>query len=187
MGLTDVLFISATLVWLSEFVLFKGKQQEQTTVSLTEKKSFIAILLTILFCIGLCLLFQQMNWTRINQPAMIWVGLTVYGCGIVLRIWSMILLRGEFTRDVQTSKTMVLVSEGPYKYMRHPLYTGLLLCVLGISLYTQTVAGVALSLFFITYVLSIRIRLEERMLDTALAGAYTNWKKKRWILIPFLY
>lgn len=118
---------------------------------------------------------------------MIWVGLTVYGCGIALRIWSMILLRGEFTRDVQTSKTMVLVSEGPYKYMRHPLYTGLLLCVLGISLYTQTVAGVALSLFFITYVLSIRIRLEERMLDTALAGAYTNWKKKRWILIPFLY
>ncbi|GAF16338.1 hypothetical protein JCM19046_766 [Bacillus sp. JCM 19046] len=111
MGLTDVLFISATLVWLSEFVLFKGKQQEQTTVSLTEKKSFIAILLTILFCIGLCLLFQQMNWTRINQPAMIWVGLTVYGCGIALRIWSMILLRGEFTRDVQTSKTMVLVSE----------------------------------------------------------------------------
>lgn len=189
MGLTDILFILATMIWLSEFVLFKGKQagNEHKEKSQTEKKSFFFILITILFCIALCLLFRQIQWTRIDEPALIWAGLAVYGLGILLRIWSIRKLSAQFTRNVQTSKTMNLVSNGPYRYMRHPLYTGLLFCVLGISIYTQTIAGMIVSLVFMTIVLMIRIRLEEQLLDTALAGAYSNWKKKRWVLVPLLY
>ena len=79
-----------------------------------------------------------------------------------------------------------VVTGGPYRYVRHPSYTGVALVVLGIAL----AAGAVLSLV-VTFVLSsvgliVRIRAEERQLTDALGVQYQRFAAKRKRLIPGL-
>lgn len=82
---------------------------------------------------------------------------------------------------------MELVSHGPYRLMRHPLYTGLFLCVLGISIYLGTIIGILLSVVIMAHVLKKRMVIEEKMLTATLPKHYEEWKQKRWILLPWVY
>lgn len=186
MFIADLVFIAATVIWLSEFVFFGNRSSEQTS-ELQERGSFFLILAAVLISVIASLLFREWQWTLVPNNFLLGLGLLIYVSGITLRFWAMVTLREHFSREIRTSATMELVSSGPYRSVRHPLYTGLFLCVLGVAVYTQTIAGIIVSLIFMTAVLLKRIRLEEQMLEEALPTIYSTWKKRRWILLPWFY
>ncbi|MFS0788630.1 isoprenylcysteine carboxylmethyltransferase family protein [Shouchella sp. 1P09AA] len=183
----DVLFISLTVLWVSEFFLFKGKRASDGKNEQQENKSFYLILSCVVACISVCILLQQLEWTRMTVASIPFIGVVIYSGGISLRYWSMYLLRKQFSRHVQTSSSMDLVSSGPYRIMRHPLYTGLFLCVLGVAFYTGTVVGILLTTVVMLTVLMKRIQLEEQMLTATLPKHYDKWKQTRWVLFPWVY
>src|SRR6266545_2453946 len=59
--------------------------------------------------------------------AAIWVGLAV-------RVWAVLTLRGSFSTFIQVDADQAVVTRGPYRWVRHPSYTGLLLVALGFGL-----------------------------------------------------
>ncbi|MFB4213748.1 isoprenylcysteine carboxylmethyltransferase family protein [Shouchella sp. JSM 1781072] len=183
----EVLFICLTVLWVSEFFLFRGKRADDEKKEQRENRSFYLIFSCVVICICACILLQYLEWTRIDAPFISIAGVVIYSAGIGLRYWSMFLLRKQFSRHVQTSSTMKLVSNGPYRVMRHPLYTGLFLCVLGVAIYTATVIGVLVTLVVMLSVLLKRIHLEEKMLTATLPNHYETWKQSRWILFPWVY
>lgn len=63
-----------------------------------------------------------------------YVGLILLAFGIMLREWSIWVLGKHFTVRVQVSEKAKLVTQGPYMYIRHPSYTGILLTFIGIPL-----------------------------------------------------
>ncbi len=186
LSVVDGLFFFLTVIWVSEFLFFRGKSKQEPG-DLKENKSFHSILACTVLSITSCVLLHQIGWTLFDLSILSSLGVVLYSLGIGLRYWSMFVLRGHFSRHVHVKATMELVSHGPYRLMRHPLYTGLFLCVLGISIYLGTIIGILLSVVIMTHVLKKRMVIEEKMLTATLPKQYEEWKQKRWILLPWVY
>ena len=77
-----------------------------------------------------------------------------------------------------------LVSRGIYKYLRHPIYTGIVFTVVGLCLKKPTWPMAAMSLVVIAF-LMVKVRYEERLL-TAVYPDYPEYRKRTWGLLPGL-
>ena len=87
---------------------------------------------------------------------------------------------------IQTDRKQQVISSGVYGFVRHPLYLGCLLMLLGAPLLVGSLYGLALSLVAVV-ILVVRISGEEKMLVTELEG-YEEYKKKvAYKLVPFIW
>ncbi len=79
------------------------------------------------------------------RPGASWIGLGLLWCGIALRFWSFRTLGRYFTFTVQTSTDQPVITDGPYRVIRHPSYAGVLLAVMGLGLSTLKLVVARLS------------------------------------------
>jgi protein-S-isoprenylcysteine O-methyltransferase Ste14 len=104
-----------------------------------------------------------------------------------LRIWAKVVLGRYFTYTVMTSKDQPVITAGPYRFVRHPSYTGLLLIVisLGAAFGNWLGLGIALVLSFVG--LYYRIRVEEKALLEELGEKYRRYAETHKRLVPFVW
>jgi len=107
--------------------------------------------------------------------------------GIGLRWYSATVLGKYFTFDVAVQSGQMLVEAGPYRYVRHPSYSGALLTLLGFGLALGNWAGLAAALSCLGFAYSYRIQVEEAALASALGEAYAQYTRRTWRLVPFLF
>src|SRR5213075_1199537 len=114
-------------------------------------------------------------------------GFLLFLGGLILRWYSIGYLGRYFTVDVSISTEHKLIDSGPYRYVRHPTYTGALLASLGLGF----CFGNWLSILFLTLPIFAaflwQIRIEERALLEALGQNYRAYLKRTRRLIPFVY
>lgn len=115
------------------------------------------------------------------------LGMVVLWAGIALRWWSFTTLGGLFTMVVQVSPGQRIVDRGPYRFVRHPSYTGLILAVLGCGVVLGNWAGVLLAVTLITAALVYRLLREERALSAASGAAYRDFARGRARLVPHVW
>ncbi|MEV4516654.1 isoprenylcysteine carboxylmethyltransferase family protein [Dactylosporangium sp. NPDC049525] len=112
---------------------------------------------------------------------------TIAWLGLLLRWWSFASLGKYFTVVVKTSADQPVVERGPYRVLRHPSYTGLLLAFAGGGLmlgnWVSTVSAVGVMLIALIY----RLRIEERALSAALGERYRTFAAGRARLIPYVW
>ncbi|MDQ0206072.1 methyltransferase family protein [Alkalicoccobacillus murimartini] len=186
MDIQEWVFLVLSVSWLLEFMLFRGSRTK-TNAQSKEQRSYYLILGTIILCVIVSLLIRELSEITTTHLFFIWFSLILYFIGIFLRYWSMLTLKQEFTRHVQVSADKKLVGHGPYRYMRHPLYTALFICMIGLSSYLASWVGLVTTILLVLPTLLFRIKLEEAMLTEALGGTYDQWKQQRWILLPWIY
>ena len=115
-----------------------------------------------------------------------YLGVILMAAGIVVRQWSIAVLGRFFSGVVGVQKDQTLVESGPYRYVRHPSYTGALIFFVGLGLALQSWGAVlALALIF-AVVYGYRMYLEEHVLISELGEVYVSysWRTKR--LIPYV-
>lgn len=177
-----IIFIVITILWLGEFIIFPSLEKDERS----QQKTFLIILLAILFIIGLNAAMFFWNILIIDNVLLKFSGLFLYGAGLILRYWSLILLGNNFSRDVEVSKDQELISHGPYKYVRHPLYTGLFLLTIAVPLFVGNLSVFFLAVALMYLVLNHRIEEEENFMENVLGVRYIQWKNERYKLIPFI-
>jgi len=105
----------------------------------------------------------------------------------ILRWYSIGYLGRYFTVDVSISAEHRLIDSGPYRFIRHPTYTGALLAFLGLGF----CLGNWLSILFLSLpiiaVFLRRVRIEERALLGALGEQYRPYMRRTKRLVPFIY
>ncbi|MCA0171444.1 methyltransferase family protein [Bacillus sp. RAR_GA_16] len=186
MVIVDVLFVLLSALWIGEFLMKRGKKNAESSSS--EKRSFVWILCTISLAIVSSIIFSHFHLFVFNETLFTQLlGLILYGCGIGLRYWGIKELGRFFSRNVIVERKVDLVSSGPYRLLRHPLYTGLLLTLIGLPIYIGTWGGIVLSFLLLVPALLYRIRIEERMLYASVGETYYEWGKERYRLLPFIY
>jgi len=116
----------------------------------------------------------------------IWV---VLGCavglaGVTLRWWAIRTLGRQFTRNLQVGSDHDLVVGGPYRYVRHPSYTGAILMLAGVGLGLGNALGLAACLVLSTIGYIQRIPREEELLSRELGEPYTEYASRRRRLVP---
>lgn len=115
------------------------------------------------------------------------VGLLLLAAGVGLRAWSIAVLGRFFQYRIEVQPGHHVVTGGPYRYLRHPSYTGVALVVIGIALAAGDVVGLAAALLLAAAGLAVRIRAEEHQLIEALGPEYEKFAARRKRLIPGLF
>jgi protein-S-isoprenylcysteine O-methyltransferase len=104
--------------------------------------------------------------------------------GMGLRWWAVITLGRFFTIDVATHADHALVSSGPFRFVRHPSYTGLLLAFLGFGVSLGNALSLVVLMAPIVATLAYRMRVEEAALHRALGASYEAYCARTKRLIP---
>jgi protein-S-isoprenylcysteine O-methyltransferase Ste14 len=133
---------------------------------------------------GLAFAFPGAAITTVRTAVFV-AGLVLMLAGIALRWYAVWVLGASFTVDVATRPGQAVVESGPYRWIRHPSYTGGLLTLLGVLVCCcNPVSLVALVLALGGY--AYRIRIEEAALATDLGTPYRDYMRRTKRLIPFV-
>jgi protein-S-isoprenylcysteine O-methyltransferase Ste14 len=127
--------------------------------------------------------FRTWNW-GISLGAFQYVGLVVIILGLVIRNWAIVKLGQFFSRTVTIEMGHRLVTDGPYRWLRHPAYTGMLLMYAGINLALGTWLGALVGLGLVLIATLYRIGVEENALIEAFGKEYPEYMRRTWRLIP---
>lgn len=179
----NYIFIILTVLWLLEFFIFPSLKKEERT----GKNSFSIILVSILSIIIVNALMYSMNFLIIKSFFLKVIALLIYGLGLILRYWSLILLGKNFSRDVEVETDQELISRGTYRYIRHPLYLGLFLLTVSVPLFVGNIPVFLLAIAVMFRAIRIRIVEEESFMEDVLGQRYITWKDERYKFLPFIY
>jgi len=148
-------------------------------------------LLVVVACIyvgvlGAFLLAGSAHGTKISETRgpLVVAGLVLMVVGIAVRQWSVAVLGRFFTVDVRVRPDQTVVERGPYRWVRHPSYTGLILTFLGLGLALGNWASLAVLAVIPTAGLVVRIHVEERALLDGLGDPYRRFAAGRPHLFP---
>jgi len=112
------------------------------------------------------------------------VGATLVVVGVTIRAWAVVALGRWFTTVVRVAADQQVVSDGPYRWVRHPSYLGLLVTLAGLGLMLTDWLSLVLAVLLPLATLVWRIRLEERALGEGLGEAYAAYAAGRKRLLP---
>lgn len=107
--------------------------------------------------------------------------------GTSFRVWSIITLGRFFRSTVTIQAGHEVVTKGPYRHLRHPSYSGLLLNALGVGVGLGNWLGVLVLMPLAFVGIYQRIRVEEQVLSSALGEPYRVYMQHTKRLLPFLY
>lgn len=113
------------------------------------------------------------------------LGILIAGVG--LRVWAISTLGRFFTVDVAIHEDHRLVTRGPYRWLRHPSYTGVLLAFLGIGLSLGSWPGLLALVVPVLLALGRRISVEERVLGQHFGPAWQEHRARTWRLMPWVW
>ncbi|MCF6222505.1 MAG: isoprenylcysteine carboxylmethyltransferase family protein [Flavobacteriaceae bacterium] len=107
--------------------------------------------------------------------------------GFIISTWGILAMKiGNFNVQPEVKPKALFITSGPYKFIRNPMYAGLILFFGAsvISYYSPIRLAV---LILLIYVFIEKIKLEEQFLLIKFDVKYSNYKKKTYRLIPFIY
>ena len=113
-----------------------------------------------------------------------WVGCALLAAGLVLRMWSIRVLARFFTVDVKVHADHELIERGPYRWVRHPSYTGALLAFLGLGVGLGNVLALPVLVIPVVRAFWRRIEVEEVALREAFPVAYPVYAGRTGRLLP---
>jgi len=114
------------------------------------------------------------------------VGLAVEAFGLFLAIWARRVLGSNWSGEISIKVEHQLIRSGPYKLLRHPIYTGLLAMYVGTAVVSgEWLAMIGLAMAVFAY--WRKIRLEEENLSMGFRAEYEAYCRDTWALVPWVY
>lgn len=112
------------------------------------------------------------------------VGTVAFACGIALAVWARIYLGRNWGMPMTQKDEPELVTNGPYRFIRHPIYTGILLALLGAGLATNLYWVIAFAVTAPYFIHSAQV--EERNMISTFPATYPSYRARTKMLIPFV-
>jgi protein-S-isoprenylcysteine O-methyltransferase Ste14 len=132
---------------------------------------------------------RRLPWLdqRFLPPTIIayWLGLLMLAVGIAFAVWARLYLGRNWSGTVTVKQNHELIRSGPYRLVRHPIYTGLLLAILGTAVAFGEWRGL-LAFALLTGSLSLKLRIEERFMSESFPKEYARYRAEVPALIPHI-
>jgi protein-S-isoprenylcysteine O-methyltransferase Ste14 len=179
------LLVVSGVVWLVMELQKSTNTRTDATTADRGSRLYIRIA-SVVGVVGAAVLIRNTSSARI-APDVAWVGLVVFWCGLALRFWSFRTLGRYFTFTVQTSDDQPVITDGPYRFVRHPGYAAILLMVMGVGLFLGSWWAFAWLTASVFCGLLLRIHVEEQALHGALGERYDTYAAGHKRLVPFIW
>jgi len=184
MNVVDVVVIAGWAAfwfyWLAASTGVKAGQTQWTRFAGIR----VAIILLVLLLLRLGVFRGHARHAVTSDPWLQGIGLALFVLGLALAVWARVFLGRNWGMPMTQKADPELVTSGPYRTIRHPIYTGMLLAMVGtaiaISLY-WLIAVVVLGAYFVYSAV-----MEERYMTERFPDSYPDYKRSTKMLIPFI-
>lgn len=184
MQVIDAVFIvgwvAFWLYWLAAAT--SSKRQLPQTRSFTGVGIRIGIVVLVLFLLRTRVL--RNNAGTLDSPLVQGIGLALFVVGLGLAVWARLYLGRNWGMPMSEKEDPELVTSGPYRYVRHPIYSGIILAMIGsglaIGLY-WLIAAPATGAYFI-----YSATVEERNMSRQFPSTYPAYRRSTKMLIPLV-
>lgn len=183
-----ILYQAVVLVWVASEVVIAVTRSAPLRRIGQDRLSQPAVLLSILVAIWAGYLagrFIPGAAIGTGRSAIFAFGIVVAISGLALRWWAVLALGRFFTTRVMTRPDQTVVQTGPYRLVRHPSYTGMLMTILGLLLTSANWMSLACFLLVLPGI-AYRIRVEEAALSEAIGRPYRDYMARTKRFVPFL-
>jgi protein-S-isoprenylcysteine O-methyltransferase Ste14 len=192
MGLSALLGL---IYLVSEVILTVTRRGRSKTGTKQDKSTLGMIWVVIAVSITAGIFVAQSRSLRailwpFELPESDWIpalAIVLFALGLAVRWWAIVTLGRFFTVDVTIERDHELVNAGPFRVVRHPSYTGVLLAFVGWTLTLGNWAAILVVLVPIFVAFVRRMNVEEEALGTALGEKYAAYMRRTKRLLPGLY
>lgn len=120
----------------------------------------------------------------VHSPTLGVIGAVLFGAGLAVAIWARLYLGSNWGMPMSQKVEPELVTSGPYRFVRHPIYSGLLLAFVGTALATNLI-GLAIAFVLGAY-FCFSATVEEKNMSASFPAAYPAYRAGTKMLIPFV-
>jgi protein-S-isoprenylcysteine O-methyltransferase Ste14 len=185
----DAVFIVSYLGWILFEVVTGRSRKAKGAAKGRDRGSFfflvgliwLGIFLDFTFCFGVQR--AAIPWRRAE---IFFGGIALMWVGIAFRYYAMRVLGRYFTFDVAVHGGQTVVEAGPYRYIRHPSYTGAMITLIGFGLALGNWVGLLALIACGAIGYAYRIQVEESALVAALGEPYRDYMSRTQRLVPFV-
>lgn len=188
----DSIIIGCWIIYLAYFFLawrFISAQRVKATVKRQSWSSTLAYRIPVaLGCLLLLnpglppslnlVLTPHADWARV-------IGVMICGFGLFVTIWARRTLAGNWSSDVTFKQGHELVKAGPYHFVRHPIYSGILLMCIGSAVAVARLCG-WLGVVLVGVGFWIKLKQEESLMLQHFPNEYPVYRKQVKALVPFV-
>jgi protein-S-isoprenylcysteine O-methyltransferase Ste14 len=191
MDIKVITLIGISIVWIiaESFLIIKDNINGKGKVGIdhrTRNYNTIATVLALIIVQGICWI-PIFRYFDIELPIVFWTGIAISIFGLLLRHWSINILGKYFRTTVEIENGQRVIQKGPYKYIRHPSYSGIILFFIGYGLVAQNLLSLLFSVALPTIALIYRIKVEEVELVRGLGSEYEEYQKRTKKIIPGIW
>jgi len=180
-------------VWLAPFIIWvlAGLLSKRTAQAQTGSSRLFQAGITF---IGIMLIFNFNNWfvsgwltTRIipHEPAYVLGGAILTIAGILFSLWARAILGANWSATVTIKENHTLIRRGPYQIVRHPIYTGFLLGLLGTS-FVYGFARCFVGILVVGLGFWLKSQTEEQFMVQQFGQQYLDYRQQVRALIPYV-
>jgi protein-S-isoprenylcysteine O-methyltransferase Ste14 len=178
------------VVWIAALAIeVVGAGRRRAEATKRDRGSQIVIRICVIPSVVLLVLSPKIAPAAEIRPPLVSVvvGLAIFSAGEALRVWSKVALGRYFTYTVMTSGDQPVITTGPYRSLRHPSYTGILLIAIGAGAVWGNWLGLSVLTMMTLVGLVYRISVEEKALLEDLGDRYRTYAEHHKRLIPFVW
>jgi protein-S-isoprenylcysteine O-methyltransferase Ste14 len=184
-GATIFCWAVLLLYWFANAQKVKAAAHTQTRISRYIYMFFFISAFVIVYTRGLAIGILGYQLIPANTVSGV-VGMVICISGVAFAIWARKTLGDNWSAQVTLKKEHELVQKGPYKFVRHPIYTGFEIGLLGVAITIGQLKGlVGLSIAFFCHY--YKTTMEEKIMYSEFGEQYAEYAKRVKRLIPFVF
>ncbi len=183
MHIVDTIITALWIAFWIYWLVAASRTKATQTRSMSSVPIRVAIILIVLFSIR-SRVFGGHSAT-VADPWLEAIGLAVFLLGLALAVWARVYLGGNWGAPMSQKVDPELVTTGPYRFIRHPIYSGILLGAIGTAIAVSFYWIVAVVLLGAYFVYSAAV--EERIMGRLFPEAYPLYKRSTKMLVPFIF
>ena len=185
MSICGYLWCAWLVVWL---LWAMGGKRTQQREGVSSRLSYMVLTIVAFF-----LMFSSdvpRDWLRIRlfaaSPWTEWLGIAITAAGLAFAVWARAYLGRNWSGAVTVKVGHELIRSGPYRWVRHPIYSGMILAMVGTALDRQQVRGViAVALLYAGF--KIKSRIEEQTMVATFGPEYAEYMNGTGAIVPRLW
>jgi len=188
-GLGLVLFDFTVFVWVASEIFGAGlvpRLRQRGATRVKRDRGSRALISVSIFISVLIAFYFGYGGVGALPDWIFYMGIFLMFSGVMVRQYAIAILGRFFSLSVQLSEDHKVVDKGPYRLVRHPSYTGILITFIGLGLAVQSWGALLVLLLFFGISFGYRMHVEERTLLSGLGHDYASYMKRTKRLIPFV-
>ncbi len=179
----ETLYVSMCIgMWLAA-TAFVDVNRPRSTADLANRLIPLGLILSVPISV-----WDRTFWVASAMPIFVIIcGVLLSSAAIIVGLTARFYLGRSYSPRSHRVDGSSLVQEGPYRWIRHPLYTAMTLWIVGWPLIIASFIGSILTIGFMIPAILSRIRSEEGELLQSYGEVYQQYRERTWRLFPFVY